>query len=567
MKSTHWVLTAFLVAIGSAGRPLAAQFPPVEKTPELAKSTSVSNNWDVLDRLATIQLSKTDVLANWRWMPEREAGIAKADELFSKIPKSGARVLVLPIDDKVTTSSGMIDEWQADWVKKKIEEAKASPTPPDLIVLEIDTDGGRVDSSINIGRALDESGLPTVALVQHLAFSGGSIVTSSCMRIYMRDGSKVGGAQVIFDTGETPTGDLKEKLNSYLRSEFRASAKKNGHPVSICQAMTDRELSVKEIYLLDKDGITRRYFASPDEISDILFDDYKLIAGMVRLKDGSDTLITLDNREALECGLSKATIAGIDDILANQLGLSGFVIDRKIPSRIELTRRWFLHPVIAVILVLLALVCVYAEVTTPGIGIWATLAVIFFGMFLWTQYVSQSASYVEIALFIIGVALLLVEVLAIPGFGVTGIAGLACIFISVILSFIPDSVQTAPFTTESSPAASELFYSGLNYAFVALTALCIGTVIFISQWDRLPGVRRLQVTAVLEGSSHGETENKLKPLIGKELTVIRDCRPAGQVESDGLPIDADSNGEYIESGTRVTVVDVVEGRLIVRRKS
>ena len=560
-------MTAILFAALGAVRSLPAQLPSTEKKVELANSSSVANDWSVLDRLPAIQLSKTDARTNWRWMPEREAGLAAVHERFSRIPKSGARVLVLPIDDKVSTLNGMIDEWQANWVKKKIDEAKASATPPDLIVLEIDTDGGRVDSSIDIGRALDYSGLPTVALIQHLAFSGGSMVSSSCMRVYMRDGSKVGGAQVIFSTGETPTGDYKEKLNSYLRSEFRTNAKKNGHPVSICQAMTDRELSVKELYLVDKDGITRRFFASPDEISDILFDDYKLISGMIRLKDGSETLLTLDNREAVECGYSKATVTDIDDLLANQLGLSGYVVNRQIPSRIELTRRWFLHPAISIILVLLAIVCVYAEVTTPGIGIWATLAVIFFGMFLWAQYVSESASYLEIGLFILGVILLLVEVLAIPGFGITGIAGLACIFISVVLSFIPDSVQSAPFSTEASPAASELFYSGLNYALVALTALCVATVVFISQWDKLPGVRKLQVTAVVEGSSHGEAENKLKPLIGKELTVIRDCRPVGQVESDGLPIDADSNGEYIEAGTRVTVDNVMEGMLIVRRKA
>ena len=264
MKPLTQAIVVFLAVFG-IGNALAAQTRPAD-APDITRDSAEANSWDVLSRLKMVSLSKTEALTNWRGMRCRVQEIASVDGRCASIPKTGAHILVLPIDDKVSTQGGYIDEWQAEWIRAKIDEATQSATPPDLIVLEIDTVGGRVDSSIDIGNAVNETRVPTVALVRRLAFSGGSIVAASCMRVYMRDGSTIGGAQAVSASGSTPEGDYKEKINSYLRSEFRSNAKRHGHPAAVCQAMTDRDLSVKEIYLLDKDAIISRHFESPDEI-------------------------------------------------------------------------------------------------------------------------------------------------------------------------------------------------------------------------------------------------------------------------------------------------------------
>lgn len=53
-------------------------------------------------------------------------------------------------------------------------------------------------------------------------------------------------------------------------------------------------------------------------------------------------------------------------------------------------------------------------------------------------------------------------------------------------------------------------------------------------------------------------------LLGRQGVVSRELRPAGTVLIDGNPIDVVSEGDYIEKGRTVTVVEVTGNRVVVR---
>ena len=103
-------------------------------------------------------------------------------------------IFVIPIHDAGTGPGGMIDYWQASFVRRKVAEAKEAGATK--IILDINTNGGIVDACIQIQRILDDAGddIEFIAYVSEKALSGGAYLALACDRIYMKPGTwKSGG--------------------------------------------------------------------------------------------------------------------------------------------------------------------------------------------------------------------------------------------------------------------------------------------------------------------------------------------------------------------------------------
>src|SRR5688572_3930223 len=83
-----------------------------------------------------------------------------------------AKVMIIPIDDEKSTSQGYIDHWQAAFVERRLKRAAAEKF--DLVVLEINTNGGRVDACERINEAVAACPVPVIAF-SGKAISGGAI--------------------------------------------------------------------------------------------------------------------------------------------------------------------------------------------------------------------------------------------------------------------------------------------------------------------------------------------------------------------------------------------------------
>ena len=66
---------------------------------------------------------------------------------------------------------GVIDDFQYISLKYRVDKAKAAGA--DLIVIELNTPGGRLDSSLAISRTLKNLDRPTLAWINTEAYSGG----------------------------------------------------------------------------------------------------------------------------------------------------------------------------------------------------------------------------------------------------------------------------------------------------------------------------------------------------------------------------------------------------------
>ncbi|MFQ5422177.1 MAG: hypothetical protein ACE5EY_17660, partial [Anaerolineae bacterium] len=76
----------------------------------------------------------------------------------------------------------------------------------------------------------------------------------------------------------------------------------------------------------------------------------------------------------------------------------------------------------------------YIELQAPGIGIGGFVASVAFLLFFWSKYLDGTSTWLEVVLFMGGIASLLLELFVLPGFGVFGLGGGLMVIVSLVLA-------------------------------------------------------------------------------------------------------------------------------------
>jgi membrane-bound serine protease (ClpP class) len=403
---------------------------------------------------------------------------------------------------------GDIDLGLAPYVNRVINEAEKNNA--DAIIFKINTFGGRVDAATQIKDAILSSKIKTVAFVNNRAISAGALITLSCNTIVMAPGSNIGAATVVDQTGQK----VGEKYQSYMRSEMRSTAEKNGRPTDIAQAMVDERI---------------------------------VIPGLC----DSTQLVTLTSEEAVKYKMADTIMNNLDDVLKYLNLENAKVVDVR-SNWAEEVVRFLNNPIVASILIMIGFFGLLAEIKTPGWGLPGTAGLIALALFFGSSYILQLASIVEILMFVAGIILIAVEIFVIPGFGLPGIAGIILVFASIFLSLLGGD----PFIT----------FETISVAIIQLTIALIAAIVLVFILAKfLPKTSAFSrlVLAESEKADQGyvsyPSETSLLGKTGKSLTVLR---PAGIAEIEGKKYDVIADNEYIEPG-RVIKVIRVEGIKVV----
>ncbi|GAE04192.1 hypothetical protein JCM10914_226 [Paenibacillus sp. JCM 10914] len=129
---------------------------------------------------------------------------------------------------------------------KEAEEMSAG-----LIVLEIDTPGGRVDSAGEIATLIKNSPVPVVAYVTGDAASAGAYIALNANKIAMSSGSMIGAAAMVDGRGN-PIEDAK--LISWWKTTMASAAESSGRNANIAKGMAD----INETVEMPEIGITKQ---------------------------------------------------------------------------------------------------------------------------------------------------------------------------------------------------------------------------------------------------------------------------------------------------------------------
>jgi membrane-bound serine protease (ClpP class) len=408
---------------------------------------------------------------------------------------------------------GMIDPGVSAFVERVIEDAEAAGV--DAIVFEIDTFGGRVDAATVIRDAILDSDALTIAFINKRAISAGALISLACDKIVMTQGGTIGATTPVDGSGTKAS----DKVTSYMRAEMRATAERTGRDAKIAEAMVDERVDVP--------GLSAE-------------------AGRPA---------TLTTSQALNYEIADETAETLTDVLRiYDLG-DAEVITIEL-NWAEHTVRLLTNPVVTSILLAVAMFGLIAEVRTPGWGLGGTLALVALAIFFGSHLVVKLADWQELALFAVGLGLLILEVIAIPGFGLIGLAGIGLMLGSVIIT----QLGSFPLWSIDEIAAVVARLAASMIGAFVLSLVALRTLPRLAAFNRL--VLQSE-TRASEGyvSSSREHDNDL---IGKEGVSVSQLRPAGIALVDGQRLDVVTDGEFIGMQRSIKIVEARGNHIVVR---
>ena len=311
------------------------------------------------------------------------------------------KVYVVPIQD-------VIDLGIPGLVSRGIDLAESNNA--DLIIFDIDTFGGRVDAATQIKDAIASTEIETIAFINRRAISAGSLISLSCDQIFMTEGAPIGATSVVDMSGSKQS----EKSQSYMREEMAATAEKSGKNPEIARGMVDEELSF-EFLIVEGDTLT--------------------VTDIEGRKEGK--LITLTTELALKYGIADGKSENIEELLSS-LNVEDYQITLVDENWSENVVRILTNPTVSSLLTTLGTIGVISELYSAGWGIGGTIGIICLTLALGAGYLTQLASATDLLIVFFGLAMLFIEFVAIPGFGIFGITGIVVLFYGLYLLLIPD---------------------------------------------------------------------------------------------------------------------------------
>jgi hypothetical protein len=436
-----------------------------------------------------------------------------------------------------------------------------------LILVQLECGGGDWGAAVDLARFLqglrDNSGqmkVETVAYVADRAPDTAAVLAFGCSKIVMVEKqaqgqdagheSELGDFSAIVPPGQAPTRLQTDALEGLLEAR--------NYKKILARGLLDRDLVLHEVVRKDNGDwelLTDEEWKD-DQAKAKLY-DYRR-----QLKAAGEQLVLKASR-AKELRVASDVVDGLPAVCA--------LYDLK-PEQVPLIGTdwlddlaYFLRlPAMTIILFMVGVVGLILEMKVPGVSFPGVVAAICFVLLFWAHsQLAGQITWLAILLFILGLILIGLEVFVMPGVAVVGLSGALLVVGSLVLV----TLEKWPTTTPE--------WQSVGWTAMSFTLSLAGSVVaaFILAWylPNIPYVNRL----ILKPA--GEDEGDLPPegttatgrtdysgLLGAIGTAATPLRPAGKVQFGDQFIDVLAEGNYVEAGTRVQVIEIEGNRIVVK---
>lgn len=439
-------------------------------------------------------------------------GLLGAPLIAAPAAEPGKTVYIIPIRDDISTPVTYL-------VRRSVKQAMEAKA--DVIILDMETNGGRLDSTEEIIKALDNFKGLTVTYVNRKAFSAGAFISVATQKIYMAPQSVIGAAApMMMGPGggvEAMPDTVEAKMNSAVRALVRTSAEKNGHNVDVIEAMIDKSKQFE-------------------------------IDGEVINEKGQILTLTNVQAEKEYDGKPLLSLGTVENInaLVDELGFSGAKIVRVEPTGAERVASWL--TAIGPLLLLVGIVGVYIEMKTPGFGIPGIVGVVAFALYFLGGFIAGLSGLEWTVVFVIGLALFILELFVFPGTLFIGLAGGAMMLAALVMAMV-DLYPGMP----TIPNFGLLRNSLLNVLIAAAAAVVV--MMLLSRYLLTTPLYRRMITTSASGSATDVLiAAEQKSRLGEVGTTVSPLRPGGKAQFGDTVLDVVSNGEMIPRSTKVRII-------------
>jgi membrane-bound ClpP family serine protease len=454
------------------------------------------------------------------------------------------------IDLKGPVRSALVHQLQRQ-IQDEVRENEVN-----FICVWVDSAGGAPAESIQLARTLADlpSDVRTVAYVPSRARSDAALVALACDQLVMNPAAELGGSgnyelepddvQYVREAIEAPDGPWRQRS------------------WSLVAALIDPGVEVFRCERLDEVG-----FFSDAERETLNEKLRRADPGAKLWEKGAEQITTpgkpllIDGQRALEYGLASTTVESFaelkqhfgleDDPTLLAPGWADFLVDA--------LSSWAAGTVLLVI----AFVALYIELSTPGIGIGGFAAAICFLLFFWANHLGGTAEWLEVLLFVAGIGCLLLEVFVIPGFGIFGLGGGVLVLASLVLASQTFVLPQNPYQVAE-----------LNRSLLALAGTGVGIaalVVVVRRWLPSTPAFRDVVLAPPEGEEAEVIERRESLLdldesfVGTQGKTTTQLTPSGKARFGDMLLDVITDGDVVPRGATIEVVEIQGNRVLVRQ--
>jgi membrane-bound serine protease (ClpP class) len=394
--------------------------------------------------------------------------------------------------------------------------AEAEQKKASFILLDLDTYGGLLDAADEIRTALLKTKIPTLVYIRNNAASAGALISIACDSIYMSPGSTIGAACVVNQQGDL----MPEKYQSYMRKKLQATAEETGRNPLIAEGMADVNLVIDSIKPKGK-------------------------------------IITFTVSEAIKYGYCNAELESPEQILPLLRG-GPYTLEYHKSTLSESLALWLINPAVSGILLLVIFGGIYFEFKAPGTLLPICASILAALLYFAPLYVEGLAANWEIALFVVGLVLIIVEIFVTPGSIIIGVAGILATITGLALALVRNIDFDFTFV---APGA-------LAYAFLMVTVAMALPLIFIMIFGKTmfnsAVFKNISDVGEMKSSKGYSIKDKLlHSMVGETGIAVTNLRPAGKIEINNERYDAITDGGFIEKGQAVKVLRLQATYLVV----
>ena len=438
---------------------------------------------------------------------------------------------------------GQVTADAVDRIMRMIDDA-IRQQDANFVCVWIESGGGDPAHSVELANylaGLRPDRIRTAAYVPKEARADSAIVAMACDQLLMHPHAVLGGA------GASEISPEQAKLTV---KTLREVAKRKSRSWSLWGAMIDPNL---EVFRWSHGG-DEEFFCTEELIEQPQAQQWQ--KGPRETTPGA--LFRPTGTQAVECHLAQRTVDDFSQFRQYYDLKDPTLLE---PSWADALVEFLGSPAAAAVLLMIGGIALYVEMHSPGIGIGGFVATICFALFFWSRYLGGTAGWLEITLFLAGITSLMLEIFVIPGFGIFGLGGGALILVSLVLAS-----ETTLFPKNEYQFAQ--FQRSLLSVTGAIVGIVVGAMLLRRWLPRTPGLSRMFLPPPSDEEAdkirRRETFGDVGDLVGARGATTTQLTPSGKARFGSRLLDVIAEGELIQRGTPVEIVEVRGNRVVVR---
>jgi len=430
-------------------------------------------------------------------------------------PAPAGKIYILPIRENIMPPLVYV-------VRRGVKEAMEAKA--DALILDMNTDGGRVDVTEEIIQIISKFKGPTYTFVNDRAFSAGAFIAVATQKIYMAPQSVIGAAApIMMSPGGAGTEKMPDtveaKMTSAVRALVRTQAEKNNHNIEVVEAMIDKTKALT-------------------------------IDGEVLNKEGN--ILTLTDRQAAKKYgkppkplLSSGTVDSLDALLT-KLGYAAAQRVEIKPTGTEKLGIWI--NAVAPILLIIGIVGLYIEFKTPGFGLPGIAGIAAFAIYFLGGYVAGLSAAGWVIIFVLGLILVMVELFLFPGTLIAGLTGSVLILAALVMGMVDVYPGGSPL-----PTLPQLQLP-LRDISVAVLVSFVLALILARLLPSTPLYHQLVSQTASGVHSVAAAEAQQAARVGQTGVALSPLCPGGKARVGEDLLDVITRGEMVEQGRPVRII-------------